>query len=156
MKTLRNTTLFAVLLLIGGISSCKKGDGVTPDEQTQFKNSAQLFLDDNSSIILEGNDVVSASYADNTLKINFSKDGTDVALQIPNYDINSTSQVTYNNASVALSLARGQKSFNSFNIFIPVIFGCAIFVATEARPIKTASSSCCPGRQTISASFIIL
>lgn len=123
MKMLRNTTLLAILLLIGTITSCKKGDGATPDEQAQFKNSAQLFLDDNSGIVLEGNDVVSASYANNTLKVNFSKDGSDVALQIPNYDINSTSQGTYNNASVALSLARGQKSFNSSNIFIPVIVG---------------------------------
>jgi hypothetical protein len=128
MKTLRNTALLAILLFAGTFTACKKGDETAPAEQEQLKNSAQLFMNDNSSIALEGNDVVNATYVDKTLKITFSQNGTDVTLQIPNYDI-AASQSIYNNSSATFNLARGQKNYNSASIFIPVI------VFNPTRPV---------------------
>lgn len=120
MKNLKKSLLIAALLMAATFSACKKGKDVTPgDDQSKFTNSAQLFLDDNSSIIQEG-DAVTGTYTDNTLKITFSQGGADVSVQIPNYDLNA-SQNDYNNSSAIVGVAKGGKSYLSTNIFIPVI-----------------------------------
>lgn len=119
MKNLKNIALTAAVLLLGAFTACKKGDGVNPD-QSQLTNSAQIFLDDNSSIVQQGNDAVVATYVNNTLKVNFNQSGATIALEIPNYDL-AAAQNTYANSSALLSLVKNSKTYNSSNIFIPVI-----------------------------------
>jgi hypothetical protein len=142
MKNFRNTSLAIVLFLTAAFTSCKKGGEANPQDQPdKFTNSAQLFFDDNSGVSLESNDAVKATYADKKLKISFSQNGADVALEIPNYDI-STSQAEYTNANALFSVTKNAKTYTSVSIFIPVIVGnppYPVFVNDKFINIKTSN-----------------
>lgn len=141
MKKFRNSTLIVALLVAGSLSACTKGDKATPGtENGQLKNSAQLFFGDNTSVVLEGNDVVTATLSDNTLKATFSQNGTDVTLEIPNYDLNSNKD--YPNGASSLNIKRANKTYNSAFIFIPVIVGNPprpVFVTDQTVIIKSTN-----------------
>lgn len=143
MKNLRNSVLIAVLLLFGALTACKKTNNVKPEDSAQAVNSAQLFLDDNSSIVQQGNDAVTASYANNTLTIDFSQNGADVELQIPNYDL-AASQTDYSNSTAALTLKKNSKTYSSAFIGIPVIVGYPprpVFVTDKLISITATNTS---------------
>ncbi|MET3980468.1 hypothetical protein ABIB62_003069 [Mucilaginibacter sp. UYP25] len=140
MKTFKNISFAIVLLLAATLTSCKKDGNAQPGDQSgSLINSAQLFLDDNSTVSLESNTDVKASYADGKLKVAFNQNGNDVTLEIPNYDINAES-AEYNNGTAALSVVKSGKTYNSSMIFIPVIVGNPprpVFVTNELLTIKT-------------------
>ncbi|RYE12046.1 MAG: hypothetical protein EOP51_32255, partial [Sphingobacteriales bacterium] len=143
MKNLKDITLIIALLLVGAFTACKKGgeSGPGDDKDDQLTNSAQLFFDDNTSIVQEGNEAVTATYIDKKLKISFSQNGNEVALEVPNYDINAeTTDLT--NANVALNLKKDGQTYNSAFIFTPVFIGnppIPYFVLDKTIAVKTTN-----------------
>lgn len=139
MKTLKSTTLIIALFLAGTFNACKKGGDAGPGNSGRLTNSAQLFFDDNTGIALQSNDAVTATYTDHKLKVRFNQNSTDVALEIPNYDISAESG-EYNNATAAVNISKLAKTYNSGYIFVPVLVGNPphpVFAEGESIAIKT-------------------
>jgi hypothetical protein len=121
MKTLKNLYVIAVLFITASLASCSKSNDAKP-AIGELTNSAQLFFANNTSIKADGNDAVPATYIDGKLKINFGSSSNQVAIEIDNYDINADAK-DYTNGSAIVSITQNVKTYNSSNIFIPVIAG---------------------------------
>ncbi len=121
MKALKNLYFMAGLLIAASLASCSKSNDTRP-ASGELTNSAQLFFANNTSIIADGADAVPATYADGKLKINFGTNSNKVAIEIPNYDMNADAKA-YTNGSAVVSITQNVRTYNSSNIFIPVIAG---------------------------------